>query len=146
MEPSTHDYLRKAATEALASKDDAAALQLIGLLCGGKQVNKPQQTELAIASTGKPIEGTAHSSYFWAQVIRESFLPKIKADGRNEFTSNEVFTWLESKWNGNFNSEDLAKHDDTITWRARASYSFTILKREKLIWSELHKRTYRFTP
>lgn len=146
MEPSTHDYLRKAATEALASKDDAAALQLIGLLCGGKEVNKPQQTELAIAFTSKPTKDTVHSSYFWAQVIRESFLPKIKADGRNEFTSNEVFTWLESTWDGKFSPGDLAEHDDTTTWRARASYSFTILKREKLIWSELHKRTYHLTP
>ena len=147
MESSTQDYLRKAATEALAAKDDVSALEIIGLLQGQSVTLPPRQTQLALPSVCASSDGPAHTYHYWAQFIRENFIPFMAENGRGRFTSNELFTWLETRCAEMFTTGDVKEQScGGFTWRTIASDGLTALKQQGVVFAKAHGRVYSIAP
>jgi hypothetical protein len=147
MEPTTRDYLRKAAVEALAAKDDASALELIGLLQGRLATLPSHQTQLALPSVHASSEGPAHSQHYWAQFMRENFIPYMAEHGRGRFTSNELFSWLENRCTELFTTGDVKEYSrGGATWRTIASNALTALKQQGVVSAETHGRVDSIAP
>ena len=150
MESSTRDYLRKAAAEALDAKDDVSALEIIGLLQGQSVTLPPRQAQLALPSTCASSHGPAHTYHYWAQFIRENFIPFMSENGRGKFTSNELFSWLETQCAEMFTTGDFKEYSrGGFTWRTMASNGLTALKQQGVVSAEAHGRVYSiasFTP
>lgn len=146
MDSATQNYLRQAATSALADKDDASALEIIKLMQGLQGPQPQKQGELALLPPEASNAGPAHTGHYWAQLTREAFIPFIIQNGRARFTSTEVFTWLENYCADKFTSGDLAlRQDGSMTWKGIASDGLCNLKRQGVIESEPHGRTYQIT-
>lgn len=143
METTTQDYLRKAAAEALAAKDDASVLEIIGLLQGCSVALPPHQAQLALPSVSSSSDGPAHSYHYWVQFIRENFIPFMVENGRGKFTSNELFSWLENCCASAFTAGDLKGYPNGgVTWRSMASNALTALKQQGVLQSQIHSRVY----
>jgi hypothetical protein len=146
MEATTQDYLRKAAAEALAAKDDASVLEIIGLLQGCPIPQPPHQAQLALPSVCLSSEGPAHSYHYWVQFIRESFIPFMIENGRGKFTSSELFSWLENNCGSAFTTGDLKEYPNSgATWRGMASNALAALKQQGVLQSRIHSRVYSIT-
>lgn len=147
MESSTQDYLRKAATEALAAKDDVSALEIIGLLQGQLLTLPPRQAQLALPSVCTSSDGPAHTYHYWAQFIRENFIPFMAENGRGKFTSNELFSWLETRCAEMFTTGDVKEYSrGGFIWRTIASNALTALKQQGVVFAEAHGRVYSIAP
>jgi hypothetical protein len=139
-------HLRNAAVTALQEGDDNTAQELLNLMLRPEPEPTPIRSgPLALAGARELPPGPAHSCYFWAQLIRERFLPFMAEHGRNSFTSFEVLKWLEGA--GPFTDGDLGKHSDgTIVWRSQASDALSHLKGQGVVVSAPKSKIYAIAP
>lgn len=96
MNNSTKTRIRNAVLDALSDGDDIAAHEILGLL-----ISQPQQDhgtlvaqQLALPGAKTIVDGPARDYHYWMRFIREKFIPFMHRNGREQFTSYEVLTWL----------------------------------------------------
>ena len=143
METTTQDYLRKAAIEALTAKADTAALELLAMLHGRPAQATTQRAVQALPAARPAIEGPAHDYHYWAQFIRENFIPFMTGNGRLRFTSHELFTWLENCTQIQLTTGDLEfAAQGKLTWRNAASNGLTSLKRQGIVHAQAWGKDY----
>jgi hypothetical protein len=143
MESATQDYLRQAAAQALEAKDDASVVEILGLLRGATATEAPTQAPLALPAADPTNGGPAHSYHFWAQFIRDRFIPFMLRNGRDKFTSHELFAWLQNSGSPEFTSGDLKSYaDGSLAWRNAASSGLNALKVQGVVHSRLNSRVY----
>lgn len=144
MEPTTQEYLRKAAIEALSAKADTAALELLAMLHGRPtQATTPQAVQALPAARGAVVDGPAHDYHYWAQFIRENFIPFMTGNGRLRFTSHEVFAWIENCSQIELTTGDVEQYNNGgLVWRNIASNALTSLKRQGIVYAPAWGKDY----
>jgi hypothetical protein len=144
MESSTQDYLRKAAAEALAAKDDGAVIEILAMLRGVPIAQGQDQQIRLLPSTATTADGPAHDFHYWSQFIRDSFIPFLTENGRVRFTSPELFSWIERCAEARFTSGDLLPNaDGAATWRRGVSNGLINLKTQGVVHAETRGRSYQ---
>lgn len=139
MQPNTQRFLRGAIQEALNAEDDAAAAELMAMLSGCTQL----QPVAAPPATRSIISGLAHDYYFWAQFIRENFIPFISNNGRMRFTSHELFSWIDSYPNLPLTDGDIEQRKDgVVVFRTRISDALSHLKQCGIVKAGPKSRVY----
>lgn len=134
MNPGTQQYLRAAVIDALKHEDDQTAAELMSLL-NGESVQppslQPQQPPVLRALPAAPtlVDGPPHDTSFWAQLIRELFIPFLLDNGRYKFTSREALTYLENLSQVDWTTGDMEFYTDgRHVWRERAGRGLASLK------------------
>jgi len=134
METATKAFLRQAAIQALQSKEDVAAGELLALLSSEPRRDPCPPKQQALPPGKEISDGPARDYHFWMQFIREHFIPFLSQNGRARFTSNEVFTWLENCRHLHMTTGDLhALQDGTPAWRSRAGRGLSELKKQGIV-------------
>jgi len=143
METTTQAYLRKAAIDALTAKADTAALELLAMLHGRPtQATTPQAME-ALPAARSVVEGPAHDYHYWAQFIRENFIPFMTGNGRLRFTSHELFTWIENCAQVELTTGDIEQYNNGgVVWRNIASNALTSLKKQGVVHAQAWSKDY----
>lgn len=108
MDPTTVSLLRNAAIEALQGQQDVAAAELLSLMDLSVSpvlpavVNtSPAQPELMtvhvepIQFPALPLSDEGRGKAFWMQAIRDCYLPKLAQEQQTEFTTPQMFSWID---------------------------------------------------
>lgn len=141
MNSTTKSLLRHTILEAINSEQDAAAMELLALLTGSTPA--VQHAHIALPATRKVIDGPARDYHYWVTFIRETFLPHITNNGRNRFTSNEMFSWLENNKNMQLTAGDVERRSDGMEiWRSTVSTALSALKERGLVVAKHRSRAY----
>ena len=148
MNPTTKALLRNAVIEAVNTEQDAAAAELLAMLNGEQSTPAPlpvapnvQPAQLVLPSDRLIIDGPARDYHYWANVIRESFIPFMVANGRHKFTSGELYSWLENGANVQMTAGDIElRCDGKEYWRNIVSDAIRSLKGRGLIDGERGSR------
>ena len=143
MNPTTVKLLRQAAIDALNSKEDIAAAELLSLMNVG-EVRLPATTEpKALPESKELFEGPAHDYHYWMQFIREQFIPFMTSNGRLRFTSHELLTWLENCQEMRLTNGDVEKHSSGKTvWRNAVSGALGHLKQQGVLKAPAFGKEY----
>ena len=143
MEATTQDYLRKAAIEALTAKADTAALELLAMLHGHPTQTTTPRAMQALPAARPVLEGPAHDYHYWAQFIRENFIPFMIGNGRLRFTSHELFTWIENCTQVELTNGDVEQYTDgKVIWRNIASNALASLKKQGVVHAPAWGKDY----
>ena len=143
METTTQEYLRKAAIEALTAKADTAALEILAMLHGQPAQATTQRAVEALPAAQSVTEGPAHDYHYWAQFIRENFIPFMTGNGRLRFTSYELFTWIENYAHLELTTGDIEQYNNGyVVWRNIASNALASLKRQGIIHAPSGSKGY----
>jgi len=144
METATQDYLRQAAMDALGAKNDTAALEILAML---SQQPAPAITHRPVPElpAARPVvEGPAHDYHYWAQFIRENFIPYMSEHGRDRFTSPELFAWIENLAQPVLTTGDIELYArGSQAWRNIASHGLSALKKQGVIYAPAWGKDYR---
>lgn len=147
MEPATEELLRKAAIEALSSREDRAAMELLALIHGRQPQAAARQDDRALPALRPVPDGPPHDCSYWMRVIRKAFIPFMIANGRFRFTSHELFSWIENCSEIQLTTGDLHRQVDGKTvWRDIASNALTNLKRQGVVYAEFRGKSYEIQP
>lgn len=142
MNATTKALLRNAVIEAVNNQEDAAAIELLGILAGAASINKSASPPLLLMSS-KIIDGPARTYHYWIKFIRESFLPFIVDNGRSSFTSIELLSWIANNSNIQMTTGDVqARADGNPVWRNIVSDALRSLKDQGIIRAERGGKTY----
>lgn len=146
MESTTLSRLRNAALDALAECDDASAYELLNLIVQQPSVAPTPalsgscRQPPALPPVAEP--GDAHDYHFWARLIRDSFLPFMQEYGRRQFTSPELFSWLEARelplTTGDLNQHSTGRE----VWRNQISMALRKLKTTGVLSAGTFGRVY----
>lgn len=143
MEQVTQELLRKAAIEALSSREDRAAMELLALLHGRQSHSTVQQTTHTLSAAQPISEGPPHDCHYWIKFIRENFIPFMTSNGRLRFTSHELFSWIENCSRAELTTGDVQRQvDGKAVWRDIASNALGNLKRQGIIYAEFRGKEY----
>ena len=143
METTTQDYLRKAAIEALTAKADTAALELLAMLHGRPAQATTQRAVQALPAARPVVDGPAHDYHYWAQLIRENFIPFMTGNGRLRFTSHELFTWIDNCTQVELTTGDVEQYNNGgVIWRNIASNALASLKRQGVVHAPAWGKDY----
>lgn len=143
MEQATEELLRKAAIEALSSREDRAAMELLALLHGRQVQSTAPQVAHALPATQSIPDGPPHDCHYWAQFIRENFIPFMTANGRLRFTSHELFSWIENYLRAELTTGDMEMQSDgKSSWRNIASNALANLKSQGIVCAEFRGKVY----
>lgn len=135
MDPKTVEALRQAAINALQSKEDVAAAELLSLMNSGA-VQLPAVTQPKALPQGRElIDGPAHDYHYWMRFIREQFIPFMTANGRLRFTSHELLTWLENCRDLALTTGDMedSRSDGRPAWRNGVTVALGNLKQQGIV-------------
>jgi hypothetical protein len=143
MEAATQDYLRQAAMDALSAKADTAAFEILAML-NGQTTQVTTARAVQLLPSARPVtDGPAHDYHFWAQFIRENFIPFMTGNGRLRFTSPELFTWIENCTDPVLTTGDLEPYSSgNVTWRNIASNALGALKKQGVITAPAWGKEY----
>lgn len=140
MNPATVEALRAATIQALQSKQDDVAAELLGLI--GQTSSAPVKA-LPQAIQRDLIEGPPHDYHYWLNMIRQSFIPFMAANGRLRFTSHELLTWLENCQDVKLTVGDMGKNSkDNFTWRQNVSNALHALKSQGVLVAPPFRKEY----
>jgi len=140
MNPATVEFLRAATIQALQSKQDDVAIELLGLM---GQTNTAPVKALPQAIERDVTEGPAHDYHYWLNLIRQSFIPFIAAHGRLRFTSHELLTWLENCQDVQLTVGDIGKNSkDNYVWRQNVSNALHALKSQGVLLAPPFRKEY----
>lgn len=131
MNTTTKTRLRKAILEALNEADDLAAHEILGLIIGQpSKDSQPQVTRQLALPAGKIIvDGPAHDYHYWVRFIRENFIPFMQANGRSQFTSYELLSWLDNLGGLELTEGDTEQHSSgREVWRSQVCNALSTLK------------------
>ena len=143
MESSTQDYLRKAAAEALAAKDDGAVVEILAMLRGVPISQRQDQQIKLLPDTSTTMDGPAHDLHYWSQFIRDNFIPFLVENGRARFTSHELFSWMENCAKAHFTTGDMdASGNGAPRWRRRVTSGIINLKAQGIVCAKAGSRDY----
>lgn len=143
MNPATVEFLRTAAIQALQSKQDDAAIELLGLM---EQPNTRPIKALPLAIERDVSEGPAHDYHYWLNLIRQSFIPFMNANGRLRFTSHELLTWLENCPEVDLTMGDVSKNrKDNFVWRQNVSNALSALKNQGVLLAPQFGKEYEIS-
>ena len=141
MNPTTVDFLREAAIQALRNKQDASAQELLTLI---KVAPPPQLKALPSKSQKTVIEGPAHDYSFWVNCIRQEFIPFMIENGLCTFTSYKLTSWLSNQPSIELTAGDIEViSEDKPVWRKRVSKALSSLKSLGVLQAEDHGKTYK---
>ena len=131
MNPATVELLRAATIQALQNKQDVAAIELLSLM---DVATSPTVKALPQAHMADVVEGPSHDYHYWAQFIRNQFIPFMTANGRLRFTSHELMTWLENCQSLQLTAGDVEQHSSgKLVWRNTVSCALGVLKTQGLL-------------
>ena len=135
MDPTTVQALREAAINALQSKKDVAAAELLSLMNGSTVQLPPISQPKALPQGRELIEGPAHDYHYWMRFIREQFIPFMTANGRLRFTSHELLTWLENCRDLALTTGDMedSRSDGRPQWRNGVTVALGNLKQQGIV-------------
>ena len=146
MNPATQDRIRKAAQDALADRDDTAALELLALLAPQLQLvsqPSPQLPFAALPPAKQVIEGPAHDYHYWMRLIREHFIPFMTENGRLKFTSHELLSWIQHRNDLAISTGDLITNScGRETWRNIVGNALTALKQMGVVSAAPFSKDY----
>jgi len=141
MNPTTVDFLREAAIQALRNKQDASAQELLTLI---KIAPPPDLKALPSKSQGTIISGPEHGSNFWENYIRQNFIPFMIDNGRHGFTSFELNDWLSNRADIELTAGDVQTlSEGKPVWKKRVSKALSLLKIQGVLQAEDHGKTYQ---
>lgn len=103
MNPTTLELLRNAAIEALQNKNDESAAELLSLM------ELPSQPALPAACAPQlvtleaeplqlpplPESDEGRDYHFWTKAIRDFYLPTLAREGKTDFTTPQLFSWVD---------------------------------------------------
>lgn len=140
MRPETIAILRSAVCDAVQGGNNESAMELLTLLVDGGASARPQHALPGLTVT----EGPARDFYFWAELIREQFVPFLVQNGRHQFTTHELLRWLERCGGLQFTTGDLEPLGDgtTLTWKSRTSNALRHLKQQGILRASPSGRLY----
>ena len=108
MDPTTLELLRQAAIDALQSKQDVAASEILSLMdinlspslpAIPAQIEQPlrvlPQEEQSTQFPPLPSNNEGRDYHFWVQTIRDCYLPALANQNQTEFTTPELFSWFD---------------------------------------------------
>jgi hypothetical protein len=143
MKSTTKNLLRKAVTEALDAKDDAAAFELLGLLLDSPSQRDVEPAVPALPAACDVVTGPAHDYHHWAKFIREHFIPFMHMNGRSRFTSYELFSWMQNCGLLSLTTGDIETHQDgKPVWRNITSNALKNLKQQGIIHAPAWAKDY----
>ena len=138
LNPTTIEWLRATAIQALEKGDVPAAVELLSLMNTGTvppvtpqpQEATPQPQEVTHTIT----EGSAHTPEYWRNYICQKYIPLLKEMRRVRFTSYQLLGWLERRedlpWTTGDKEKDSRNRD---VWRGYVSCAIGGLKDEGII-------------
>lgn len=154
-------HLRKAAAEAIAAGNDEAAETIMRLIREMKPVEtfqpsliaqtpvKPQQATAPVekVAPGPPI-GPARFSAFWVAVIERRYIPFLRDGGKSEFTTQDIFAWVEYDSGMQLTTGDLKEKGGQSraprpSWRVHLGDALIKCKCAGLLAAEPKSKTYR---
>lgn len=145
MNNSTKTRIRNAVLDALSDGDDIAAHEILGLL-----VSQPQRDQgatmvqqLALPGAKTIVDGPARDYHYWMRFIREKFIPFMHRNGRDQFTSYEVLSWLCNCGNLQLTAGDtevLANGKEV--WRNQVYSALSNLKQMGVLDAERFAKSY----
>ena len=134
METTTKAFLRQAAIHALQSQEDTAASELLSLMSSQSKHSPPPPIQQALLPSAEIIDGPARDYHFWVRFIRDNFIPFLRENGRDRFTSNDLFTWIENCPHLQLTTGDTHAHQDgTLVWRGRAGKGLSEIKKQGVV-------------
>jgi hypothetical protein len=135
MNPTTVELLRAATIQALQSKEDVAAIELMAMMSGQAAQPAVKALPQAVVQVEKEmVDGPAHEYTYWAQFIREKFIPFMTSNGRLRFTSHELLSWLENCNEMVLTSGDMQQHaTGKLVWRNTVSGALGYLKTQGIV-------------
>ena len=103
MNPTTLELLRNAAIEALQNKNDESAAELLSLMELPMQPTLPAATSTQLVTVqASPLEFPAlpesnegRDYHFWVKAIHDCFLPTLAQEGKTDFTTPQLFSWVD---------------------------------------------------
>lgn len=145
MDPKTVEMLREAAINALHSKEDVAAAELLSLLNSGSVQLPVVQEPPALPQGRELIEGPAHEYQYWMRFIREQFIPFMSANGRMRFTSHELLAWLENCEQLTLTTGDMedSRNDGRPVWRQGVTLALSNLKQQGIVNAPPFSKEYQ---
>ncbi len=147
MNHSTVELLREAAIQALQNKQDEAAVELLGFINPPTVSTPPAPIIKSLPSAPEIVDGPAHDYHYWAQLIREQFIPFLYSNGRIRFTSHELLEWLKHCADYHLTTGDTETHTDgKIIWRNTVSYALGHLKRQGVVLAPDNGKQYSLPP
>jgi len=123
--------LRNAVLDALSDGDDIAAHEMLGLLvfCPQKDERMPVVRQLALPAGKVIVEGPARDYHYWVRFIRENFIPFMRTNGRSQFTSYELLSWLDNFGGLELTAGDTEQHSSgREVWRSQVCNALSTLK------------------
>lgn len=146
MNPTTQDRIRKAVQDALADRDDTAALELLSLLTPQHQLAQQSTVQLPFAAlppAKQIIDGPAHDYHYWMRLIREHFIPFMTENGRLKFTSHELLSWIQHRHDLALSTGDLTTlSGGRETWRNIVGNALTALKQMGVVSAAPFSKDY----
>ena len=139
MNTTTIELLRAATIQALQNKQDASAVELLALM---------QPTLVALPVPALPqkttVDGPAHDYHYWAQFVREKFIPFLTANGRIRFTSSELLSWVENSLETVLTLGDVQEQPGSgrIVWKASVGNGLAALKKQGVLQAESNGKEY----
>ena len=139
MNTTTIELLRAATIQALQNKQDASAVELLALM---------QPTLVALPVPALPqkttVDGPAHDYHYWAQFVREKFIPFLTANGRIRFTSSELLSWVENSLETVLTLGDVQEQPGSgrIVWKASVGNGLASLKKQGVLKAESNGKEY----
>ena len=135
MNPATVELLRAATIQALQNKEDVAAIELMAMMSGNSSQPEVKALPQAPVQVEKQtVIGPAHEYTYWAQFIREKFIPFMTSNGRLRFTSHELLSWLENCQEMVLTTGDLQQHaTGKLVWRNTVSGALGYLKTQGIL-------------
>lgn len=140
-------HLRNATVAALEEGDDETAQELLALILPPKHQapQLPTQQPILLAPALEVTEGPPRSYDFWAQVLRDKFVPFMNEHCRHTFTAFEALRWLQA--NVPLSTGDVETHRcGTPVWRSQASNALGRLKQMGVLQSEPRSKIYAISP
>ena len=142
MNPATLDLLRAATIQALQSKEDVAAVELLALM--NTETKPVTATPVLPPAVTSVIDGPAHDYHYWARFVREKFIPFITNNGRVRFTSHELLSWLENNSELALTSGDIEEQSSTgrLVWKNSLTNGLASLKKQGVLKAESFGKDY----
>jgi hypothetical protein len=128
---STKIRLRNAIVDALSDGDDLAAHEMLGFIVGQPHKEEKVATvrQLALPAGKVIVDGPARDYHYWVRFVRENFIPFMQANGRSQFTSYELLSWLDNFGGLELTAGDTEQHSNgREVWRSQVCNALSTLK------------------
>lgn len=143
MNPTTKEFLRNAAVDALARGNDESAFEILSILQATPPTLSITATPALLPARLKVSAQHCHSIESFMRIVRMDFLPYLKQNGRNSFKSVELRRWIQCNENIDLTEADwepLAQ--DNPRWKKTLSSVLHQLKKAGILGGEQNCQSY----